>query len=776
LGRFWHRTIRPLLVPIGLLMLALLALAASDLGLIGRAADQIPAVSPAGPSPTERSAPSGTAPGLAGPEWSATAAVARQPLDRAPTCRPDDGQAEPGPGGGPCTSTVAPAAAAPSAAGDAPSTTPGAGGDGAARPSGWQGFDAGNIISDAVFYDRTSMSDGQIGSFIQELGRGCQGEMCLKDLRISSDDQPADRYCSRYLGGTGESAAAVIAKVSRACGVNPQVLLVTLQKESGLLTRSNVTADAYSAAWGWKCPDTGPQGTADCDPAYAGFFAQAYGMGKQWSRYRNDPERYTYRAGQTADILWNIPESGCGSAPVTIRNTATASLYNYTPYQPNPASLAGYPGPGDRCSSYGNRNFFFLFQKYFGSTGAEPAGAVGVTLTIPDNRFVDPQIAGRTISAPTAPVAAGLAAGLSTLGLPYVWGGGGSGAGPDNGCARGAGLFNSCGSEIGFDCSGLTAFVLGRAGFAIPGNSTEQRRSGDRIGWDRARPGDIVGFPGHVAIYLGAVAGTRFILEASWVGTPVRVTRLIRGDADPVVYRFWAATPVAPGPVSALPGGRNDWSAPDPGGSGFVPSPGGRVLAAEEPPPPVTGSPAAIAQSAAGSSAAPTGPDGTPRTTLGPTSSSPSPILTTATARPSVGPTGTVGSTTSMASLSGTSASADPGPSAAASSSPAPTRTTTPTTTSTTTTTTLAVPSTTANNRPTTNPACAGDAAQTDFVAPTDPAGSADPAASTTPSPSASSSSTAPATDTATPTADAPMPAEESITSAASSVQRPQAC
>ncbi len=46
--------------------------------------------------------------------------------------------------------------------------------------------------------------------------------------------------------------------------------------------------------------------------------------------------------------------------------------------------------------------------------------------------------------------------------MPYVWGGGGSGAGPDNGCARGGGDYNSCGTEIGFDRSGLTAYALVR--------------------------------------------------------------------------------------------------------------------------------------------------------------------------------------------------------------------------------------------------------------------------------------------------------------------------
>ena len=86
-------------------------------------------------------------------------------------------------------------------------------------------------------------------------------------------------------------------------------MLVTLQKESALLSRTDVSASTYNAAWGWHCPDTGPGGTANCDPAYAGFFNQAYGMAKQWSRYKLDPQKYNYHAGQTVDIMWNVAES-----------------------------------------------------------------------------------------------------------------------------------------------------------------------------------------------------------------------------------------------------------------------------------------------------------------------------------------------------------------------------------------------------------------------------------------------------------------------------------
>ncbi len=415
-------------------------------------------------------------------------------------------------------------------------------------------FDAGNIISDAVFDDSRSMGDGQLADFLAARGASCRGAWCLSHLLVDSVDQPADQFCNGYAGGQQETAATVIGKVSRACGINPQVMVTTLQKESGLVDSPGPSESSYAAAWGWHCPDTGPGGTANCDPAFAGFFNQLYGMAKQWARYRVTPDNYRYHAGETAQILWNVADSGCGSAPVAIINRATAALYNYTPYQPNAASLVSYPGVGDACSSYGNRNFYVLFTRYFGSTGGgQQVSAAAVTkfqqtpVRIPASRDVAARAAGRTILAPSAAVARGLLAGFSSLGMPYVWGGGGSGAGPDNGCVRGAGQFNSCGAEIGFDCSGLTAYVLGRAGFPIPGDSANQRHSGVRIGWDRALPGDIVGFPGHVAVYLGEIDKVRYILEASWVGHPVHLVPLTRTDFDPMVYRYWAGTAQAVG-------------------------------------------------------------------------------------------------------------------------------------------------------------------------------------------------------------------------------------
>jgi cell wall-associated NlpC family hydrolase len=106
-----------------------------------------------------------------------------------------------------------------------------------------------------------------------------------------------------------------------------------------------------------------------------------------------------------------------------------------------------------------------MFQRWFGPTGGgKPAPSAisasiavnGVAVTIPDNQYVAAAVRGKTIQTPSPALARGIAVGFGALGLPYVWGGGGSGAGPNDGCTRGGGDLNSCQGLTGFDCSGLT--------------------------------------------------------------------------------------------------------------------------------------------------------------------------------------------------------------------------------------------------------------------------------------------------------------------------------
>lgn len=235
------------------------------------------------------------------------------------------------------------------------------------------GFQAGNIISDAVFFDSDSMTSAQIDAFIRGKAGACRaGYVCLKDYRQSTENRGKDNYCNGYTGARNETAAAIIAKAAQSCGINPQVLLVMLQKEQSLITHTWPSTWRYTMALGQGCPDTAP-----CDSAYAGFFHQIYGAARQMKIYTEGRYFTYYAPGKTWNIYYN-PNFSCGTAPVTVKNKATSALYYYTPYQPNAAALrAGY-GSGDSCSAYGNRNFHNYFTDWFGSTQASPNSAASL--------------------------------------------------------------------------------------------------------------------------------------------------------------------------------------------------------------------------------------------------------------------------------------------------------------------------------------------------------------------------------------------------------------
>ena len=57
--------------------------------------------------------------------------------------------------------------------------------------------------------------------------------------------------------------------------------------------------------------------------------------------------------------------------------------------------------------------------------------------------------------------------------------------------------------NVGFDCSGLTAYAWGRAGLEIPHQSGSQISAAGRRDASTAVAGDIVQYPGHVSLWLG---------------------------------------------------------------------------------------------------------------------------------------------------------------------------------------------------------------------------------------------------------------------------------
>ena len=241
-------------------------------------------------------------------------------------------------------------------------------------------FNAGNIISDYTMSNANTMNVADIQRFLES------HENC-NDTRIYIASQypsvhyhienghfvcmAQERFSEGYAYGDlvpggvkTQSAAEIIYEVSQQYQINPQVLLVLLEKEQGLVSDSFPNSIQYRSATGFGCPDT-----AACDSQYYGlknqlkFAANLFRtvLNGGWTNY---PVGYNY-------VQYN-PNTGCGGSVINIENRATSALYRYTPYQPNQGALnAGYGT--SYCGSYGNRNFYLFFSDWFG----DPASVGG---------------------------------------------------------------------------------------------------------------------------------------------------------------------------------------------------------------------------------------------------------------------------------------------------------------------------------------------------------------------------------------------------------------
>lgn len=236
------------------------------------------------------------------------------------------------------------------------------------------GWDAGYIISDSVFTNKNTMSAGSIQAFLNSKVPHCDtwgtqpsefGGGTRRQWAEARGYSPPYTCLKDYRQG-GKSAAQIIYEAAQTYNINPQVLLVLLQKEQSLVTDTWPLSIQYRSATGYGCPDS-----AACDADYYGFTNQVKWAATMFRAIMNDsPTWYTpYELGNNY-IRYN-PVASCGGSTVNIRNRATQALYNYTPYQPNQGALNAGWGTA-HCGSYGNRNFYLYFTSWFGATKTKP--------------------------------------------------------------------------------------------------------------------------------------------------------------------------------------------------------------------------------------------------------------------------------------------------------------------------------------------------------------------------------------------------------------------
>lgn len=272
-------------------------------------------------------------------------------------------------------------------------------------------FNQGNLIDDQVFDNTGAMNTSQVNSFLNSLPNSCISQ----NNGFSAPDPTGYTLSGGFTYGGAVSAGQVITDAAQTYGLNPQVLLTTLQKEQSLVDGSaGCSASRYAKAVGYGCPDGGssysysygsggtlltplyyindvpvnsPGGTICVNSAAkVGFseqiihaawmlkFAEQRSEGNiKWNvQFNNFPQ---------AGDVWNNSDDpqSCYSGPMTqgtfqqcpngpsvyydgyytidgtsilIQDGATAALYWYTPH------------------FSGNQNFDTIFTNWFGSTSS----------------------------------------------------------------------------------------------------------------------------------------------------------------------------------------------------------------------------------------------------------------------------------------------------------------------------------------------------------------------------------------------------------------------
>ena len=236
-------------------------------------------------------------------------------------------------------------------------------------------FDPGYIISDYQMSNFNSMDESQIQSFLKSKNSCWDTDINKYTVgdKVSyfSEMSPPRTWHIRdghfvcmadelFDGGT---AAHIIYMAAQDYRINPQVLIVLLEKEQSLVTDTFPHSQQYRSATGFGCPDT-----AACSSKYYGLNNQIRNAAALF-RTVLDGGWTNYPLGNNY-VQYN-PNGACGGSVVNIRNRATSALYRYTPYQPNSATLGGW---SDGCNAYGNLNFYKLFEDWFGGIKSESVG------------------------------------------------------------------------------------------------------------------------------------------------------------------------------------------------------------------------------------------------------------------------------------------------------------------------------------------------------------------------------------------------------------------
>ncbi len=245
-------------------------------------------------------------------------------------------------------------------------------------PAAHADFSHNLITDDATFNNTGSMSISSINSFLNQFPSSC----ISPNNGFSSPDPTGYNPSAGYTYGGNVSGGQVIYDAAQAYGLNPQVLIATLQKESSVVTGDASYHCTYiNTAMGYGCPDSG---SCPTNPAtMSGFskqiihaawlfkFGQQRSLGNtgwnvqlnnfpqggdHWDNSDDPPTTYggPMTQGNRArvnggSVAFYDGYTTIDGSSVHMDSGATAALYWYTPH------------------FSGNQNFVNIFTGWFGS-------------------------------------------------------------------------------------------------------------------------------------------------------------------------------------------------------------------------------------------------------------------------------------------------------------------------------------------------------------------------------------------------------------------------
>ncbi len=251
---------------------------------------------------------------------------------------------------------------------------------GALSPIAFAGYSGSRLIDNSIFLNSSTMSINDIQSFLAGKGSGLTTMSFLFDC--NSTGMSATYYQSAGAPcGQNVSAAAIIYYASQIYGVNPQVILATLQKEQSLVTSPNPTSWQVNQAMGYGCPDSGGCGASsflyqiDNGVWVLRFHMErARGNMDYWFRSTSwvcgTPKNYYTPNLYPNQNVSFYDDNGVQYTTIFLENAASSSLYCYTPHAyNNPKGLYGLPAQGTTGQYYsGSYNFVTYFERWFGPT------------------------------------------------------------------------------------------------------------------------------------------------------------------------------------------------------------------------------------------------------------------------------------------------------------------------------------------------------------------------------------------------------------------------